>query len=1603
MNEKDLWPDRRWRRPLPVDSRLEELDSLLAKNQVVVFQADTGAGKTIRIGQYFTLKHPIWHVWLTQTHRPAVRSNGKRIAYEMGEQPGETIGWRLRGEPRVGSRNTRLELVIDQTLVNMIRRLGYLPKGLLIIDEAHERQISTDLLLWLIREYLPSSSETKVIITSATIDTEKFSAYFGGAPIVEAKGRTYPVEVRVKEMPYADHHSTTAISAALEVMEAFAKGEVTIIHPDDAEAVESGQLSAESARRQTVETGAVAILLPGKEDIKNAVEALKRHAQFLGISDRIEILASHAEANPSEQDRVFEPVSEGILRFIAATEIIRSSVTPADLVGLVDSLQVKRPISDAKGVAHLMKIAISKAEAYQGMGRSGRTQPGFYIPVSYDREYYNLKLWPEPAILQQPVTSVVLQIAAAGFNIRTAQLIDNPAIENVEVAITRLIKLGALDQNEKITELGRLIVQFPLDPERARVLITADRLGVLAEAIIAVSVLEAENIRFKPREGGEKVILPERFVRDILARTVSSRYFGEGDEREWRKPRPEEIDLENDLPNWIVLREDGLFEVDCSNYHFPHREGAKWVADLVWAEFAGESESDFVAVVNAYRAFKAAEYAIRDEAEKLREDSRKNGGNGEEANGKSYPGSRRWQDDQLFGWCQRNFLNYKRLRMVEFLIGQIREEVASSPLRLENGINQEREFSSDALTKALASGLVDNVCRRDSGYLKGPLGDELQIGYGSAAKESASGLIFIGGAHKIPVRRRRSTGFIYLVDMAAPIQAEWLAEVMPQLCEPRLRANSAVYNPKTGQVDGIEDVYYGNVVIKSYPVQVKGELAAKVIADAMIATKTGLPAEWLAKFFRNEVYELTTREGKQREIQTEVRDWLVNRLGTAGTRDEAAKCDLLLTDEIVSEILGFDYPKFRERIYRERPDFWQIGNQLFRLEYSSNWGTRPVKVVIKVPRLLARRLTADQLPSWENTEVRVYVDSKDYSNVYISTDHVDQLAEKVETRRLELAWQTFRAYGHGDYDRKVEVAYEEPLPGLPEPEVWDRVTKSEAYPAWVIGYTYSGENAHTDWYLRWFRTEDEALQAREAAEAKKREVDAKEYERRNYEVLTQQAQTLFLEVSSLWLEVDVDKYQAYGLSQDEANKGYWSSSTSINSKLETARGLAGLGSHSYNLAPTKALETLNELKVRIEQAIAYFAENETRRPAAEEALESARNLYTQVYEAYSSTDAISYDELNFVEKAKDEAESAFESGDYIKAIEEADKVSELAQPILAKVEAQLAAKKAFEAWLAAVYTKCPVCGEEFEGYDGATHWCAGNYQDALVGFGQGQDFPVKVSRTIDGTEVARIEARYQSRYNEYELRFSILDRPVPFDPKLTTTEEPWQPPDEHTLAIRAAQAKLAELEQTLIGVGMSLEYELEEYRQAEEAALERLMANYATRPIVAGDVFEVTFHEEERQGQRQLTTDPFFDEPSGSWNKLVEDPYHSLKPLADAKQLVRVRAKSGAQLHLFAYRTNNPEGEYGRGGRSVTVYGYFAQPVYGEVHHKARVEELKAQIAEVQAEIARLEAEPAPKKSKPKKGKGQTELVEEAFDNEENPETSMAAALRKAMERTRRR
>jgi HrpA-like RNA helicase len=1054
------WVDGRKREFLPIDARLWEIHELLEKNQVVIVEAETGAGKTTRICQFELLANEEQGILMTQTRRNAVRWNGKRIAEEMGSRPGGTVGWRLFGEDPKVSADTRLTLVVDQSLSNKVRRDGCLPPGLLIIDEAHERSIPTDLLLGLIKEYLPKSPNTKILITSATIDTKKFSQFFNEAPSVSVIGRCYPVTTTPRRLTKYEHHSQGAGFAARDVIDAHKAGELFVPSED-------------GSKPETVNEGIVLVLLPGVEDIKNVVKDIRYKIEAQGAQSKVEVCICHGQSTVEEQDAIHAPLKPGMLRFVVGTEVLRSSITVENTIGVIDSLQVKRLISDPQGVGHLDKIAVSKAEASQGRGRAGRTRPGFYIPVSFGDEYEQLDPYPTPAILQQPISNVILQVASIGRSARDFAFIDPLPKEKLEVAIKRLQRLDALDADEKITPLGEILVQFPLDPERAKSLVIAEKLGVLPETIIAVSF--QRNIFFKPNDEKKEWIVEESVLRQLLTRFM----YREGySYRPWAQRSipilPAEVDL-SVLPSW-AQKVGRNFKIVFTSMEFPGNEGVETLRKAAIQTLAQGGQSDIATQVHAFRAYKRKE-------EELAHSQPPQAQQGEKR-----LSPYEWRRKELMAWCERWFINQKLLSDSERVMQEIVDEVKNSSLTLDAFVTEERPFDSRKLTMAFAGGMIDNVAVSSGNGFASPLvrDQTFQLGRESVC-DPASQIIICGGVRKIPTRRQ---SFFYLGEVAAPITLEELKEVAPQLCTTKLLPNEAISESNEGVVQ-TQTTLYGSLVVS--------EQWVPAVRSTENARKF---AYWFSRrpsiqFVRNPEIQEVLRANQELITRTQsllrrmsdsssstLNQYSAEKIEEYYTRVLAGAQSVAEIPDPKALILPPPDPQELAKIEKEYPDSLEIIGKSLKISYEKDWRTGVIMPTVLIPiedpkKLLAIPTEPIIIPSGQTVKVSL---GFQIPGVYIGQSITGATtSEAVATAISTIENMPFRSllypenYSLGDTSN----------PETAVPQVYERVYgRKIADDSPLIGYAalrlFAYGNSFTA-EVQWFREKQQAENARNAS------------------------------------------------------------------------------------------------------------------------------------------------------------------------------------------------------------------------------------------------------------------------------------------------------------------------------------------------------------------------------------------------------------------------------------------------------------------------------------------------------------------------------------------
>ncbi len=451
---------------LPVSQRKDEIARVIRDHQVVVIAGETGSGKTTQIPKICLelgrgIEGQIGH---TQPRRLAARTVAERIAEELGSPLGEAVGYQVRFTD-VSARDTLVKLMTDGILLNELARDRDLSRyDTLIIDEAHERSLNIDFILGYLRQLLPRRPDLKVIITSATIDPERFAAAFGGAPIVEVSGRTYPVETRYRPLD-EEGDQGQAISDAID------------------------ELSAEGP-------GDILVFLSGEREIRDT-------ADLLSGRDRLDILPLYSRLSAAEQHRVFDrrPASSLTRRVVLATNVAETSLTVPGIKYVIDpgTARISRYSRGTK-VQRLPIEPISQASANQRQGRCGRTSDGICIRLYSEEDFRSRPEFTDPEILRTNLASVILQMAAIGLgDVPKFPFIDPPDARNIADGLTLLAELNAF-KDGRITGLGRKLARLPVDPRIGRMVLEADRNGCVREVLIIAAALSIQDPRERPVE-----------------------------------------------------------------------------------------------------------------------------------------------------------------------------------------------------------------------------------------------------------------------------------------------------------------------------------------------------------------------------------------------------------------------------------------------------------------------------------------------------------------------------------------------------------------------------------------------------------------------------------------------------------------------------------------------------------------------------------------------------------------------------------------------------------------------------------------------------------------------------------------------------------------------------------------------------------------------------------------------------------------------------------------------------------------------------------------------------------------------------------------------
>ncbi|MGN6782104.1 MAG: ATP-dependent RNA helicase HrpA [Marmoricola sp.] len=468
---------------LPVSARRDDIAAAIRDHQVVVVAGETGSGKTTQLPKICLAlgrgtEGLIGH---TQPRRIAARSVAERIADELDVELGTAVGYQVRFTDKT-SASSRIKVMTDGILLAELQHDRDLRRyDTIIIDEAHERSLNIDFLLGYLRRLLPRRPDLKVVITSATIDPQRFADAFGGAPVIEVSGRTYPVEVRYRPLVEESYDE---------------EGELVV--RDQTEAIES---AVAELMRDTA--GDVLVFLPGEREIRDAADALAKRAADPRTG--FDVLPLFSRLSAAEQHRVFGAHTRR--RVVLSTNVAETSLTVPGITGVVDTglARISRWSARTK-VQRLPVEPISQASARQRSGRCGRVEAGVAIRLYSEEDFEARPMFTEPEILRTNLASVILQMASLRLgDVARFPFLDPPDQRAVRDGVQLLEELAALvpgrDKGQRrLTGIGRRLARLPLDPRLGRMILEADRLGCLRDVLVLTAALSVQDPRERPAD-----------------------------------------------------------------------------------------------------------------------------------------------------------------------------------------------------------------------------------------------------------------------------------------------------------------------------------------------------------------------------------------------------------------------------------------------------------------------------------------------------------------------------------------------------------------------------------------------------------------------------------------------------------------------------------------------------------------------------------------------------------------------------------------------------------------------------------------------------------------------------------------------------------------------------------------------------------------------------------------------------------------------------------------------------------------------------------------------------------------------------------------------
>ena len=465
------------RQSLPSFACREELMKVIRDNQIVVVVGETGSGKTTQLTQFLVEDGygKMGLVGCTQPRRVAAMSVAKRVSEEMNTELGNVVGYSIRFEDCT-SPSTQIKYMTDGVLLReSLNEIDLDKYSVIILDEAHERSLSTDVLMGLLRKIVTRRRDLKLIVTSATMNAEKFSEFYGGAPCYTIPGRTFPVEMFFSKTPCEDYVDS-AVKQALQIHLSLPKGDILIF-------------------------------MTGQEDIECTCSVLNERLEQLDNVNELMVLPIYSQMPADLQAKIFDKTKDNTRKCIVATNIAETSLTVDGIIYVVDTGYSKLKVYNPKvGMDALQITPVSQANANQRMGRAGRTGSGYCYRLYTENAFKN-EMFPNtiPEIQRTNLSNTVLLLKSLGVaNLLEFDFMDPPPQENLMQSQYELWTLGALDNTGQLTKLGKKLSDFPMSPSLAKILVVSVEYKCSVEILTIVSMLSVPNVFYRPKERQEE-------------------------------------------------------------------------------------------------------------------------------------------------------------------------------------------------------------------------------------------------------------------------------------------------------------------------------------------------------------------------------------------------------------------------------------------------------------------------------------------------------------------------------------------------------------------------------------------------------------------------------------------------------------------------------------------------------------------------------------------------------------------------------------------------------------------------------------------------------------------------------------------------------------------------------------------------------------------------------------------------------------------------------------------------------------------------------------------------------------------------------------------